>query len=75
MSRLGKKVMEVAERELGGIGPSFLAKQLERLGLSADDLAEEKLNDLATEASRNCVLLVGKVRAENLKQSIMGLAS
>jgi len=64
----------VAARELGGIGPSFMEKQFSRLSIDEGDFGHEEINAIADEASRNCVLLVGKVRAGNLKSAILGLA-
>jgi len=74
MNRLARKVRDVAERELGGIGPSFITKQIQRLSLDEEELSADDLSALATEASSNCLLLVGKVRAQNLRTAISELA-
>jgi len=71
MNKVAKKVIGIAEWELGGIGPSFLQKQMERMGRDTDSLTLEDLPALAVEASKNCLLLVGKVRAENLRSAII----
>jgi len=74
MNRVAKKVIDAAERELGGIGPSFMKKQMERLGLDEETMGIEAIDQLAVEASKNCLLLVGKVRAENLRNSMNTIA-
>jgi len=67
------KIERIAEKALGGIGPNFIRKQIERLGISGDDLSDEDVKKLAGEARTNCVLLVGKVRAENIFSMLTAL--
>ena len=72
-NQLYRRILGILERHLGQAAGSFLDRQLNFISRMPDNLSADDLPALAEKVRSNSIMLVGRMRADEMYNKIMGI--